>query len=458
MQRPTQLGEYQHSGTPLAGRRSRRGSRWTMPVLLLLALLAASCGPSATEEGNEETTEATSTASNGDVSGELSVIMEEVPDTEVVRGLLGPFNEQYPDIQVNIEALPYDQIRDRIVTSALAPSPTYDVVIVDNPWMVDFAQGEYLLPLDDLVQTDGYDYEDFVEPLRDIGEVDDTVYGVPFYNYALAFIYRQDLLEEVDAEPPTTLDEYMELMSTLTSETGVSGAAMQPQRGYKIFEEWANWLYAAGGDLRNDDGEVVLDSPEARQALEGYISTYEDAAPDGSLNWGFDEALRGVSGGEAATLLSYNWMLPTLNSDEGPAGDLAGEFALAEVPGGKAVLGSWHWAVAANTEQVDAATTFISWMTSPEQDRQRVIAGGAPVRESVMTDEEVWEQGFGQEYYETVLATLEDAEPLADGPGAEEVINAVGTQLNAAVAGEVSVDEAITQAAEEASSIFEQGQ
>lgn len=421
----------------------------TGAAIAALALLAVACGPSAQQADQQQ--EQTGSATEA----ELRLIMEEVPDTDVVRDLLDEFNAEYPDIAVDIEALPYDQMRDRIITSALAPEPTYDVVLVDNPWMVDFADGGYLQPLRERVEgTEGYEYEDFAEPLRAIGEVDDEIYGVPFYNYALSFIYRRDVLEQVGAEPPSDIEGYRELVRRISDQGELSGAAMQPQRGYKIFEEWANWLYAYDGRLTDDDGQVVLDSPEAREALEAYIDVYTNDAPENSLNWGFDEALRAVSAGEAATLLSYNWMLPTLNAEDGPAGDLAGEFEVAEVPGGTAVLGAWHWALAANTDQSDAAWTFVSWISSPEHDRERVIAGGAPVRNSVMEDPEVQEQGFGEQYYTTVQAILDDAVPLAQGPNAEEVINVVGTHLNAAVAGEETVDEAITAAAEEAEQAF----
>lgn len=403
-----------------------------------VAVVAAACAPGQ---------EAQPTPTPGAVSGELTVIMEEVPDTDVVQGMLAAFYRDYPEVTINIEALPYDQMRDRIVSSFLAPEPTYDLIIVDNPWMYDFASGGFLEPLDPYIErTPGFAFEDFSAPLREIAEVDGKTYGIPFYNYGLALIYRTDLYEEAGLEPPTTLDAFAQAAKALTSD-GVAGVAMQPQRGYKVFEEWGNYLFAAGGDIQDDAGNVVLDSPEARTALETYIDLYRTAAPPNSLNWAFDESLRAVAGGKAAQMISYNWMLPTLNNPEGPAGDLAGKFGVAEVPGGKAVLGAWFWAIPANSQQKEAAWAFISWITSPQHDKERVIAGGAPVRESVMSDPEVWAQGFGEDYYRTVQAILEDAEPLADGPNAEEAIQVVGEELNAAVAGQKSVDEAIAAAA-----------
>lgn len=412
-------------------------------LLLVSAVVVAACGTTGSGDS------AVTSTATGTESVTLKVIMEEVPDTDIVQQMLADF-ETESGTKVEVEALPYDQMRDRIVTSSLAPTPTYDVIIVDNPWMIDFVNGGYILALDDYIDgTAGYDYEDFAAPLRQIGEVDGSVYGVPFYNYALAMIYRSDLIDQA----PTTIEEYQALVAGFEG-GDVAGLAMQPQRGYKIFEEWANWLYAFGGRLTDDAGEVVFDSEEARVALQAYIDTYNASAPSDSLNWGFDEALRSVAGGEAASMISYNWMLPTLNKTDGPAGDLAGSFEVAEVPGGVAVLGAWHWAISATAENPDAAWEFISWISGAEKERQRVISGGAPTRSSVMSDPDVWEQGFGQHYYETVAAILEDAIPLASGPNAEEVIEIVGAHLNAAVAGIESVDEAIAAAAEEAAAAF----
>lgn len=378
---------------------------------------------------------------------ELDVIIEEVPDYDIVRELTTRFEAAYPGITVNFDAMPYDAMRDKILTSALAPSAVYDIIIVDNPWMEEFARAGYLEPLDErIAATADYDFEDFIGPLREIGVVEGQTYGVPYYNYALGLIVRQDIFNDRGLEVPTTLEKFVAVARELTGE-GLSGLAMQPQRGYKIMEEWKNWLYAAGGRLFDENGNVVINSPEAVRALELYIETYKAAAPENSLNWGFDQALRSVASGRSAMMLSYNWMLPTLNAEGGMAGDLAGNFKLHEVPGGKAVLGAWHWSIAANSDSKDAAWTFISWLTSKEIDRERVIAGGAPIRRSVISDKEVWEQGFGEDYYNTVLGILEDAAPLATGRSAEEIISIVGTELSAAVAGQKSAEEALDDAA-----------
>lgn len=411
-----------------------------------LALLLSACGGAATPAPEQPAAEEPVT---------LNIIMEQVPDYDIVAELTQTFMKDNPNIKITFDAMPYDAMRDKILTSFMAPKATYDIIIVDNPWMDEFPAAGFLLDLTEYVKnTPNYNWEDYTEPVRELTTHDGVITGIPYYNYALGMIVRQDLFDDAAMKEkfqaaagreltiPATLEEYLEV-GQFFQENGISGAAMQPQRGYKVFEEWKNWLYAAGGNVMDAEGNVVINSPEAKKALEMYIEMYKTAAPPDSLNWGFDDALRSMASGQSATMISYNWMLPALNNPEGQAGELAGKFALYPVPGGKAVLGAWYWAISKNTANADAAWKYISWLTSPEIDKMRVEKGGAPVRASTMQDTEIWEKGYGEAYYTTVFQILSNCEPLARGVHADEISNEVGTFLNAAVAGEMTVDEAL---------------
>lgn len=433
--------------------------RWAAAAVALALAGLTACGSgsddsSSTSNAESSDSAASSTGASSETgSGEsvtLHVLMEGVPDTDIVQAMLPAFNAEHPEIKVEIETAVYDQMRDKYVASFTAPEPVYNLAILDNPWVGDFAGAEFVLPLDDQLASAGADYnfDDISAPLRAINDVDGSTYGVPFYNYALGLIYRTDL---VDAAP-ATLDDLVTVADQQTT-ADQAGLAMQPQRGYKAFEEWANYLFAAGGSIYGDDGQVDLNTPEATTALQTYVDLYNTDAPANSLNWAFDEALRSVSTGGAAMMVSYNWMLPTLNSPDGPAGDLAGKFALAPMPGGKQVLGSWSWAIPANSDQVDAAWTFIEWLTSPAGEKERVLAGGAPIRQSVLTDPDVLASDYGADYYGAVGEILANADPLCVGSNCDEMIQAVGTELNAAVAGQKDVAAALKDATEQANRI-----
>ncbi|MDZ4269780.1 MAG: extracellular solute-binding protein, partial [Mycobacterium sp.] len=227
-----------------------------------------------------------------DTTGTVRVLMENVPDTDIVKGLVGKFNETYPGIEIDIETMTFDQMRDRLVSSFQSPSPAYDLIVVDNPWMDDFADAGFLQPVGDrIAATPDYRPDDFFPSLTDITDVDGTTYGVPFYNYALGYIYNTRDLSESGQTVPTDLDALVSTSQRLKTDAR-AGIAMQPQRGYKIFEEWANWLFSAGGSIYDADGKPSLNTEQAARALDAYIETYRTAAPPNSLNWAFDEAFR----------------------------------------------------------------------------------------------------------------------------------------------------------------------
>jgi multiple sugar transport system substrate-binding protein len=419
----------------------RRRRPFIVVVLAVIALLVGACAGS----GGPAQPESSGVGNvPKDTSGTVRILMENVPDTDIVKSLVPEFNKDYPNVKVDIETLTYDQMRDKLVSSFQSSSPTYDLVIVDNPWMVDFANAKFLQPLDARVKdTTDYDPQDFFPALNEIATVDGVRYGVPFYNYALGYLYNTDDLSQARQQVPTSLDQLVATSKALKSGNR-AGIAMQPQRGYKIFEEWGNWLFAAGGSIYDADGKITLNTPQAKQALNAYIDTYRTAAPPNSLNWAFDEAFRSVSGGQAASMISYNWNLPALN--EPGSGPLAGKFKLAPIPGGKQVLGSWSWAIPTNSGASDAAWAFASWITAKPHDVARTEKGGAAIRQSTLENPAVLAGTYGADYYNTVKEIIANSSPLSQGPSGEEMIQAVGTELNEAVAGTKSVDDALAAA------------
>ena len=406
-----------------------------LATLSLGAVALAGCAPSTTEAGTGNIDPATT-------SGTVRILMEDVPDSDIVISLLPQFNEVYANVDVQIEKLPYDQMKDKLVASFQSPEPAYDLIVIDNSWVNDFVAAGFIQPMDAQIDAVAdYDAGDFFSSLTEITKVDGVRYGVPFYNYALGYIYNTDMVSE--DQVPTSLDELVSLSASLTTPDR-AGIAMQPQTGYKIMEEWTNFLYSAGGSIYGADGKANLNTPEAAAALEAYIELYNNSAPKNSLNWAFDDAFRSVSSGGAAAMVSYNWNLAALNkADSGP---YAGKFKLAVMPGGKSALGSWTWALPVNSAAPDAAWAFAAWLTSKEVDVKRVVLGGAAIRESSMTDPTVLSEGFGADYYAAVTEILASAAPLTQGLMGDEMITAVGEALNAAVSGTMTVEEALSQA------------
>ena len=150
----------------------------------------------------------------------------------------------------------------------------------------EFTKTGWLMPLDDLVARDGVDVSAYVPKLMDlVGRVNGTLYMLPFYNYSMAVIYRQDLLDDpaeqaafkemhgMDLKVPETWDEYWKQVSFFTrdndgdGERDFFGTVIQGQRGDCISMQWANYLYSQGGRYHDENWNPLLDSPEAIRAM-----------------------------------------------------------------------------------------------------------------------------------------------------------------------------------------------
>jgi multiple sugar transport system substrate-binding protein len=373
--------------------------------------------------------------------------MEEIPDSHLVAALARDFEREHAGISVRTEIMHYDFMLDLILGSIHDPGSPNGVVIFDNPWTSDFARGGLLRPIDDLLaEATELEWDDFAPALREAAVLDGQTWGVPFYTWSFGLIYRTDLYARAGLRPPRTLAELAGNAAALTT-ADRAGIAMQPKPDYNAAEEYANYLFAAGGGVQDVAERVVLDSPEARTALEAYADVYRSSAPPGTESWTFEDSIAALADGRAAQMINCHWWVPVLNDPQGPAGELAGKFGLAPVPGGAGILGVWYWAIPAAAAQVDEAWTFIRWIASKAANAERVGRGGSPVRTSTMADPRVWERGYGRDYYEAVSAIHRRARPLVSGPNAEEAIRRIGEAVHAVVTGRSGVDDAVSEAA-----------
>ncbi len=313
----------------------KRSTKAVTAVLAAAALTLAGCSSSS----DSASSASGSGAIPADHTGTVRILMEDEHDTEVIEGLLDGFKTAYPNITLDIQKLAYDSMRDKLVASFQSPEPTYDLIMVDNPWMYDFANAGFVHSVQDRIEsTPDIDYDDFYPSLRKVNEIDGSTYGVPMYNYALGYIYREDLLKQAGLAVPTDLDQLVTTVEKLTTPEH-AGVAHSPQRGYKILEEWSSWYLAAGGQMFDSEGKPTINTPEAKRALEIYIQTLKNNSPPNSVNWAQDDTIRSLSTGGAASIVGYNWLIASLNGKE--SGEYAGKFALAPMPGGRGSLGTW---------------------------------------------------------------------------------------------------------------------
>ena len=110
-------------------------------------------------------------------------------------------------------------------------------------------------------------------------------------------------------------------------------------------------------------------------------------------------------------------------------------------------LGNWTLGISANSNNKEWAYKFLTWATSAEVQKEYALAGGIPIRKSVLTDPELTEK---YPYFQAAAEAYE-VPPivLPRTPEYIPIITIWGIHVNAMVAGLETPEEALSQAASE---------
>ena len=145
----------------------------------------------------------------------IRILMETVPDTRYLQELLPEFEKQ-TGIKVEIEAIGYSDMHTKLVPQLISSQGSYDLIVVDFYWVGEFTKAKWLMPLDDFVKRDNIDVNRYVPALMNlVGQVDGTIYMLPFYNYSMALVYRKDMIND-----PKEIAEHLMLIDLGRNDIG----------------------------------------------------------------------------------------------------------------------------------------------------------------------------------------------------------------------------------------------
>lgn len=409
-----------------------------LAMMLVVIMLMSMVGCGAKEEAPAAKTSKTS----------INILMEDVPDTKCVMNRLSEF-EELTGIKVNVESVNYSSMHEKILTQMLSNTNAYDVIVVDCYWVGEFAAAGWMAPLDDFIKESNFDTSVYIPSMMEmVGQVNGTTYMLPFYNYMLSLIYRTDVWAEYGMEIPDNMEDYVAACKEITAKSGgsMAGAVMQGLRPDPIAMEWCNYLFSCGGDFYDEAGNITINSPEAVKALELYVDNMQNAAPAGAPGFGFDEAFNVIAQGNAASYVTYNWMLPRLENTE--ESSVPGLCDITPMPGGVSLNAGWGWAIPHNAADKEASWKFLQWVESADVCKARAMDGGSPTRSDVMSDAAVL---AACPYLETVKTIMETSKMIPIMEDAPQLIEVLGRELSEAVTGSKTAQQALDTLAQEMS-------
>ena len=147
-----------------------------------------------------------------------------------------------------------------------------------------------------------------------------------------------------------------------------------------------------------------------------------------------------------------NWSVRTPLFQDPDISKVTEDFDVAMFPHAEGVdavppVGGWIMCINAHSEQQDAAWDFMRWFASPEVHKEFVLLGGPPSRHSAMTDEEIIAaQPWVPTLYESAQAAWSELRPRH--AYTFEMIDALGLEVNRAIIGDVTPQEAMDAANE----------
>ncbi|MFJ2172581.1 sugar ABC transporter substrate-binding protein [Streptomyces sp. NPDC087851] len=268
------------------------------------------------------------------------------------------YTEAHPNVTVKVTPVGWDVAHQKLV-SAAAAGTLPDVAQMGGSYLGEFAELGVLEPVD----TKTFDEKDFFPSGWRQGEVDGQAYGVPWYVDTRVLYYRTDLAEKAGIDKaPATWKELRDLATAYQQKAGTRwGLSIQPS-GLDTVQNFYSFLYSAGGEIVDDKGEAVIDSPQAVKALKEYGSYFDKGLSNKSVQPGYDVA-KDFGNGRVPMFFGGPWHVTLLNEGQP---QIAGKWAVANVPADASsvsMAGGSSLVISKDSEHKAAATRFITYLT-----------------------------------------------------------------------------------------------
>lgn len=383
-----------------------------------------------------------------------------------MQKLTDDFTRDNPDIDLEWVTLEENQLRQRVTTDIATEGGQFDVMTIGTYEVPIWAKQGWLVPLDGL--GDDYDVDDILPAIRGGLSVDGKLYAAPFYGESSMVMYRKDLMEKAGLEMPDapTWEFVGKAARAMTDKANeIYGVCLRGKAGWgenmAFLTAMSNSFGARWFDM---EWNPQFDSPQWSETINYYVDLMNDAGPPGASSNGFNENLTLFQNGQCGMWIDATVAASFVtNPADSKVADQVG-FALAP-DNGLGKRGNWLWAwslaIPAGTEKEEAAKKFIAWATS--KDYLALVAdkeGWANVppgtRKSLYENPEYQKVPFAA----MTLDSINSADPTS--PTVDEVPyvgvqfvaipefqglgTSVGQQLSAALAGQISVEDALKNA------------
>ncbi|BCH27464.1 ABC transporter substrate-binding protein [Mesorhizobium sp. L-8-3] len=419
----------------------------------LCSLILGLCSASALAFAAHAETLTIATVNNGDM-----IRMQKLTDD---------FTSKNPDIELQWVTLEENVLRERVTTDIATKGGQYDVMTIGTYEVPIWAKQQWLLPLENLGAD--YDVKDIIPAIAGGLSADGKLYAAPFYGESSFIMYRTDLFEKAGLEMPEapTWEFIGEAARKITDRSAdINGICLRGKAGWGENMAFLTAMSNSFGARWFDETwQPQFDQPEWKNTLDFYVKLMNDAGPQGASSNGFNENLALFQQGKCGMWIDATVAASFVsNPKDSTVADKVG-YALAP-DNGLGKRGNWLWAwslaIPAGTQKAAAAEKFVAWATS--KDYLALVAsreGWANVPPGTRVS--LYENPEYQKaapFAKMTLDSINSADPTKPTvkpvpyvgvqfvaiPEFQGLGTTVGQLFSAALAGQMTVDDALAQA------------
>lgn len=356
---------------------------------------------------------------------------------DVINAVKEKFEKEH-NVEIEVMGLENADLKQKIALDSRASVGAFDLVMLDDPWIPEFAKAGVLC---DLTKNGYTDDSDFVKTSLDIGKdpyAKGDTYALPFAGNVTLLFFNQDVLKSVGAtHAPDNWEDVLNIAQKAQL-NGKLGYVVRGQQGNPIVGDYLPLLWAFGGDVFDENFNVTVNSPEGLASLEFYLQLAKTGA-----NYEKNDIVASVASGKAAQALGWpSWFISGTDSVASYA-VIPGKIDAQSKEYSAGVIGNWMMGITANCGKKDLAIELLKYLTSEEVQKAAADKGAVPTRLSVFNDKEL---SAKYPFYKTLLTGTQNSKVRPRTELWGEIENVYGIELSNALSGTKSAKQALADA------------
>jgi len=303
-------------------------------------------------------------------------------------------------IEIELNEIPYIEIKDKLIESVGASAPSYDVAIYIAPWKSELVIKKCLAELTPFFKNKNladpqYDFHDLIPGLLiNIGLVGGRMgyldgpqaklYGIPRGGETSILAYRKDIFDRYKVKPPSDYKAFASLLIELHSKSKSPVMTQRLLKGHHCVHSWLLHLNPLGGKIFDTNWNPIFDRSPGVEAA-NFLKLVKETGPEGIQEFGFQENIDSFLNGQSSVYLDSTLIASLMLRPENS--DLAKKISFSLHPRGvkyASSSGGFGCGIMANSDKKDASFLFLEWLTSKQQDIVLTKNGATPNRISTL--------------------------------------------------------------------------